>query len=208
MIRNLWAGVALAGCLFVASSVPAHAQEYSTKLSGFQEVGSLTGETGAILSAGTATLKLTLDKTAQTLAYTLTYSFPSSTTVTQSHIHFGKEHVPGNIVVYFCVGDGTAPPAGITSALPSCPAFDGTVTGTITAGDVTSKASTQNIPAGDFSALVSILESDSAYANIHTTAFPSGEIRGQIHRDRPRRPPFPPFRPGGQGQGQGQGQGR
>jgi len=195
MARNLWAGFALAACMFVVSSVPAHAQEYFAKFSGFQEVGGLgAGETGAILSPGEATLKFTLDKTAETLTYTLTYSFPSSTTVTQSHIHFGKEHVAGNVVVYFCVGDGTAPPAGIS--VPACPAFEGTVTGVITPSDVTSKAAAQNIPAGDFAGLVSILESDTAYANIHTTAFPSGEIRGQIHRVRPR--PQRPF-PGGPG---------
>jgi len=42
---------------------------------------------------------------------------------------------------------------------------------------------------GAFDALVDALESNTAYANIHTTsgttpenAFPGGEIRGQIHR--------------------------
>jgi CHRD domain len=204
MIRHLWAGIALTSCMLVASSVPAHAQEYSTKLSGFQEVGALNEETGAILSEGTASLKLTLDKAAQTLTYTLTYSFPSTTTVTQSHIHFGKEHVPGNIMVYFCVETGvTAPPPTPAAIPPGCPTNAGTVTGTITAQDVTAKAASQNITAGDFANLVSALESDTAYANIHTTAFPAGEIRGQIHRDRPRRPPFPQFHPDGQGQGQG-----
>jgi hypothetical protein len=198
MTRHLWVGLALATCTFVVSSVPAHAQEFSTRLSGFQEVGGLNAETGAILSQGEATLKMTLDKSAQTLTYTLTYSFPSATTVTQSHIHFGKEHVPGNIMVYFCVGNGTAPPPAPAAVPPACPANSGTVTGTITAQDVTAKAATQNVTAGDFAALVSAIESDTAYANIHTSAFPAGEIRGQIHRERPRHPPFP-FHPGGPG---------
>jgi hypothetical protein len=40
---------------------------------------------------------------------------------------------------------------------------------------------TQNITtAGNFNALIAALESDTAYGNIHTTNFPSGEIRGQI----------------------------
>ena len=45
------------------------------------------------------------------------------------------------------------------------------------------------IVAGDFNALVNALESNTAYANVHTvpltgatnTAYPGGEIRGQVH---------------------------
>jgi len=187
MARKWWAGITLAAGMFVVSSVSVHAQEFSTKLSGFQEVGGLgAGETGAILSPGEASLKLTLDKDAQKITYTLTYSFPSTSNVTQSHIHFGKEHVAGNIMVYFCVGTGVTPPPAPAAIPPACPASAGTVTGTITPQDVTAKAAAQNIPAGDFAALVAAIESNTAYANIHTTAFPAGELRGQIHRVRPR----------------------
>ena len=46
----------------------------------------------------------------------------------------------------------------------------------------------QNVVAGDFNALVVALESETAYANVHTvppagathTAYPGGEIRGQV----------------------------
>ena len=55
------------------------------------------------------------------------------------------------------------------------------MTGTLTAANVLAIAG-QNVPAGDFSALVDALESDTAYANIHTTAFPAGEIRGEVRR--------------------------
>jgi len=40
----------------------------------------------------------------------------------------------------------------------------------------------QGVTAGDFQAVVDALESDTAYANIHTTAFLAGEIRGEIRR--------------------------
>jgi hypothetical protein len=43
----------------------------------------------------------------------------------------------------------------------------------------------QHLSAGDFDALVDALEHDTTYVNVHTSAFPTGEIRGEIrHRDR------------------------
>ena len=47
------------------------------------------------------------------------------------------------------------------------------VTGTLSAANVLGPAS-QGVPAGDFQAIVDALQSDTAYANIHTTAFPAG----------------------------------
>src|SRR5690349_5889830 len=101
MSRHLWTGTVLAALALLPLSVPTLAQEYSAKFSGFQDVGGVgAGETGAIFSTGQATLKLTLDQTAGTLTYKLTYS--GLTNVLQSHIHFGKEHVAGGIMVFFC----------------------------------------------------------------------------------------------------------
>jgi len=182
MSRNLFAGSMLAAVMFLLLSVPARAQEYSVKLTGFQEVGGLgAGETGAILSTGKATLKLTLDKTAQTLSYTLTYS--GLTNVLQSHIHFGKKHVAGGIMVFFCSNLGNGP-AG-TPACPDDTSGEVTVTGTVTAAGVVGPTA-QNVAAGDFAGVVAALASDTAYANIHTKQFPAGEIRGQIQAERRR----------------------
>jgi hypothetical protein len=180
MSRNVLAGSMLAAVMFLLLSVPARAQEYSAKFSGFQEVGGLgAGETGAILSTGKATLKLTLDKTAQTLTYTLTYSGLSN--VLQSHIHFGKEHVAGGIMVFFCSNLGNGP-AG-TPACPDDTSGEVTVTGTITAAGVVGPTA-QNVTVGDFAAVVAALASNTAYVNIHTKQFPAGEIRGQVHAER------------------------
>jgi hypothetical protein len=183
MSRRIWACTTLAAVMVVSLSVPLRAQEYSTKLSGFQEVGGLgAGETGAILSTGQGTLKLTLDKTAETLTYTLKYSGLAN--VTQSHIHFGKEHVAGGIMVFLC-SNLPSPPLG-TPACPDDTSGEVTVTGTIIATGVVGPAA-QNVPAGDFAAVIAALTSDTAYANIHTKLFPAGEIRGQIQPERRRR---------------------
>jgi len=90
MKLSFWAGITLATLIPLVTLIPARAQDYSAKLSGFQEVGGLgAGETGAILSAGQATLKLSVDKNAETLTYSLTYSGLAN--VAQAHIHFGKK---------------------------------------------------------------------------------------------------------------------
>ena len=170
-------------CALVLAAAPARADHFSAKFSGFEEIGGLgAGETGAIRSDGKGSLILDLDRRNQVLTFTLEYSGLSAD-VTQSHIHFGKRHVAGGIMVFFC-SNLANPPAGTQP----CPASGGTVTGTITAASVIGPAA-QNVTAGDFDALADALESNTAYGNIHTVKFPAGEIRGQIrrgHRDHDR----------------------
>ena len=79
-------------------------------------------------------------------------------------------------MVFFCSNLSNPPPP---TGTPTCPAPSGTVTGTWTPGSIQAIAG-QNVTAGDFGALVAALTSDTAYANIHTVNFPSGEIRGQV----------------------------
>jgi len=190
-LRNVLASAALASAVSVVLSTHANAasENFSTVLSGFEEVGALpsvktpqtepevfTFPTGAILSTGTGTVQLNLDKDQKTISYTLTYS--SLTSVVQAHIHFGKRHVPGGIMVFFCTNNSNGP-----ANTPTCPNAPATVTGTWTAANVVGPV-LQNIQPNDFSALIAALESDTAYGNIHTAAFPSGEIRGQIRPNK------------------------
>ena len=86
-------------------------QEFTAHLNGFNEFGLIpeAPHTGAILSHGTGTAKLDLDRKAGTVTYTLTYSNVGTTppligTVTQAHIHFGKSRDSGGILVFFCTG--------------------------------------------------------------------------------------------------------
>ncbi|MDB5770069.1 MAG: hypothetical protein JWM42_443 [Burkholderia sp.] len=150
------------------------AQEFSTRLSGFNEVPA------AIFTSGTGKLRLKLDRRDERIDYTLSYS-GLTTAVTQAHIHFGKKHVAGGIIAFFCSNLGNGP-----AGTPVCPSGDGTVSGTITANEVVGQA-TQNVTAGDFAALVAALTSETGYANVHTSKFAAGEIRGEIRgEDRHR----------------------
>jgi hypothetical protein len=180
MRRNLaWTALVAASSMLLISHATA-AEKFHAVLSGFEEIGPLgAGETGAIFSPGKGTLDLVLNDALHTISYTLTYSVLSAS-VTKSHIHFGKEHVAGGVMVFFCTNDPTdMPPLGT----PTCPNPSGTVTGTLTAGSVVGPVK-QNVPVGDFDAVVAALRSNTAYANTHTTNFPAGEIRGQIRRPK------------------------
>jgi hypothetical protein len=199
-LRLLEASLAAAVVTFSAGYV--YADEFSARLSGFNEIGSIPSGatyaqsyTGAVLSDGSGTVKLELDRNAGTIAYTLTYKNvgvtpPKTGTVLFAHIHFGKSRDSGGILVFFCsnvtpfTGTGPTPPSCNTDSTGS-----GTVSGTWKAANVQAIAG-QNVNAGDFDALVDALDSNTAYANIHTTpGFPGGEIRGQCrsedreHRD-------------------------
>jgi len=182
MRRDTLIKAVLIATFALLTASPAYAEEFFARLNGFQEIGPLgAGETGAIRSNGTGTLHLSLDANGKTAAYTLTVSDvgqtpPTTGTITQAHIHFGKRHVAGGIIVFLC-SNLANPPSGT----PACPQNSGTVSGTLTPASVIGPAA-QNIAAGDFTALVDALRSNTAYANVHTTGFPAGEIRGQVRR--------------------------
>jgi hypothetical protein len=170
MIRSILAGTLIAAAALGPQAMAA--EPFRAVLSGFNEIGELNAESGAIFSAGHGTIELALDPAAQTLTYKLSYSNLSSA-VTQAHIHFGKVHTPGGVMVFLC-SNLTSAPAGTQA----CPA-SGTVTGTITASDIQAITG-QGIAAGVFQELQDAIESHTTYTNVHTTNFPAGEIRGEI----------------------------
>jgi hypothetical protein len=137
------------------------------ELNGYNEVP-LT-----ISSPGNGTFRATIDRSTQTISYRLTYA-DLPTTVQQAHIHFGRRFIAGGISAFLCTNLGNGP-AG-TQACPPSPA---TVTGTIGPADVVGPAG-QGIAAGEFDELADAMRSAATYANVHTTQYPAGEIRGQI----------------------------
>jgi hypothetical protein len=135
--------------------------QFRVKLIGYNEVPSLN-------SPGRA--DLTLNVTDTTIGFTLVYSNLTGPP-SMAHIHVGQPGVNGGIAVFFC---GPAP------AKSACPnSNSGTVTGTLSSTDVVGPTS-QGFPAGNITPLIAALRAGFTYANMHTAAFPGGEIRGQI----------------------------
>jgi hypothetical protein len=145
----------------------------SNKMNGYQEVAS----TGAISTTGNGAFSAMLD--GDTIRYTLTYAAIEGGAVTQAHIHFGRRAVNGGVIAFLCSNIAGTPAAPATTP-PACPSPGGTVTGTIRANDVIGPSS-QGIEAGSFAEAVAALRAGAVYANVHSTRWPGGEIRGQVN---------------------------
>jgi hypothetical protein len=151
----------------------------TTDLTGYQETP-LT-----INSAGSGEFTATIQDNGTTIAYQLTYRDLSSP-ATQAHIHFGRPAITGMIVLFLCANTPPiTPPAGVPTP-PPCPPAPATVTGTLTAADVIARPAQGIDPgAAGFAEMLNAIRAGAAYANVHTTVFPSGEIRGRLHSHGP-----------------------
>ena len=115
-----------------------------------------------------------------TIEYTLSYKGLEAD-ATQSHIHIGQRSVNGGIVVFLCQA-AVKDPKGLA---PTCPAREGSVTGTLTAANLAPNTGAQGQgiegdSAENFAELLKAIRDDVAYVNVHTATFTGGEIRGQI----------------------------
>jgi len=89
--------------------------------------------------------------------------------------------VNGGIVIWLCQTATNPAPAAVAAITPVCP-LSGTVTGHVTAANVlqANTPPTQQILAGELADVIAAIRAGVAYANVHTTLSPGGEIRGQI----------------------------
>ena len=166
---RLAAAVAVTGALVVAgtTALAGGPRQLRAFLHGYEEVP-------AVSTVANGSFRATVGPSINgALAYRLTYSGLEGT-VTQAHIHFGQRGVNGGISVWLC---GTTTNAGPTGT-PTCPQ-SGTVEGTIDASDVVGPAA-QGIEPGQLGELMRAIRAGVTYANVHSSKFPGGEIRGQV----------------------------
>jgi hypothetical protein len=149
-------------------SAPADSLTFVATLSGLNELPIPNN------SPGTGLATVVLDPTAQTIQITATFADLTAVT-TMAHIHC-------------CAPFGTN--AGVATVPPAFPGFplgvtSGTFSGTFSLLDPTFynppflSAAGGSAQAAE-AVLVAGIESGMSYFNIHTTAFPGGEIRGQL----------------------------
>jgi hypothetical protein len=152
----------------------ATAQSGKSKVSTGPMSGYLEGAPGGpVSSAASGSFEASIDDAASEIDFTLTYA-DLEAPVLFAHIHFGQRSVNGGVAAFLCGGGGK----------PACPQ-SGTVTGTIVPADVVGPTG-QGIAAGEFGELVAAIRAGRTYANVHSTKFPAGEVRGQINDDNQR----------------------
>jgi hypothetical protein len=134
--------------------------------------GRLNGahETPSISTKATGEFRAELNNAGDELSFELTYSGLEGGNTLFAHVHLGQNNVAGGVMFFLCGGGGK----------PACPNIEGTVTGTVNAANVIGPGG-QGISAGQFDEVIRAMRKGLSYANVHTTNFPSGEIRGQLN---------------------------
>jgi hypothetical protein len=132
---------------------PAPATEFRAQLSGANEVPPVT-------TAATGAFEAEIVNNDQAIEFRL--EAQNIVNVTAAHIHVGGATVNGPVILFLFDATTDGP-------------FTSPVTGTLTAADL--------IPAGGvntFAEAIANIRAGNTYVNVHTTANPAGEIRGQL----------------------------
>jgi hypothetical protein len=150
----------------VAVTVADGPRQWSARLRGFNEVP-------AVSTVANGRFNATVSEDGTSVSWELRYDDLEGD-VQQAHIHLAQKDVNGGISVFLCTNLGNGP-AG-TQACPPPPA---TMSGSFTAADVIGPAG-QGIAATEFGELLRAIRAGKTYANVHSSKFPGGEVRGQL----------------------------
>ena len=154
MKRLLSVCVVTAATLAVCAA-PAAAQTLTATLNAGEE-------TPSFLSGGVGTVSVSVDQKNEELTVSLTaFNLPAPTTA--GHIHVGPKGIAGPVVINFPI------PAGRTDDLK--------LEFRVNARDFVARP---DIGINTMTDAIQAILLGNAYVNIHTTAHPAGEIRGQL----------------------------
>lgn len=141
-----------------------------------------TEEVPALSSTASGSFAATIDEANQIITYELKYDALEAAPA-QAHIHVGQQTANGGVSVFLCGNAPTVPPATVPQP-PACPPGPATITGTITPANIIGPAAqgvaATTATANEFAELVALIRAGVTYANVHSSKFPAGEIRGQI----------------------------
>lgn len=152
----------LVAMLSLSLAVPAMAaggKNFVAHLSGGEEVP-------AVETLAQGQVIFHLDRSGNELSYKLIAA--NIENVAMSHIHLAPAGVNGPVVVWLYP---SAPPAQLIPGRFSGVLAEGTITAANLVGPLAGK---------DLSDLIAEMDGGNAYVNVHTSAYPAGEIRGQI----------------------------
>jgi hypothetical protein len=173
------AGIAIAGVLAATGAAAATDEDrgqgrgdtarFRAILTGYEEVGP---NIAAVSTTANGGFRAALSRDGGSINWTLSYTELEGD-VQQAHIHFGQRSTAGGVSAFLCTNLGNSP------GTQACPRGPAVVSGTIDRDDVIGPA-LQGIEPGAFNELVDAMLAGATYVNVHSTKWPSGEIRGQI----------------------------
>jgi hypothetical protein len=144
-----------------------HTRNFRAGLDGYHETP-LSLSTDA-----TGSFRARLNPAGDELTYELQYSGLEGGNVLFAHVHIGQMGTTGGVMFFLCGGGGK----------PACPNPPATVTGTVNASNIIGPSG-QGVAPGEFEEAIAAMRDGAAYANVHTTVYPTGEIRGQINEEQ------------------------
>lgn len=164
--------VSLAVALLAAPAVFAQDPESGPVAGGARLLGG--HEVPVILTTGQGRFFFRLQR--GKLSWELSYTGLQGS-VSQAHIHIGQPGANGGIAIFLCSNLGNGP-----AGTQACPASPATISGVADAGDVV-PIPAQGLGAGEFAKVAAAMRAGNTYANVHSSLFPGGEVRGQVPHD-------------------------
>jgi hypothetical protein len=184
--KSLLVSIAVGAALATSGGTSALSDDHGQRARRFKAVLHGFEEVPAVSTAAKGSVRLRISNDEDEIAWRLEYQNLQGS-VLQSHIHVGDHHTNGGVSVFFCANNPPiVPPATIPApqACPPAPAGGPAVvlTGTFTSADVAGP-NAQLVAPGELAELIKAIRSGVAYANVHSTLVPSGEIRGELKAD-------------------------